>query len=389
MLTNSSYTNFGLDVSAGTRALMMCGQCTTPAAYHGVAAYVDLTCEYDFATNGPRDGYDYFLHDASGNVTVYTDLAGQIDSQYEQFQYGVEYKYPNDETDSSDDIVYCRIEDSPEYYNSIWDNEYAALDRWYDKQPNECTSVLGDFYPVPNGMTINTTPYSDSVRNVYLEGADGFTSRELLDLTVTRNYQARLLNCFTHKRTGKFHVGSIEFTFGDNTFTATCINPECNRKCDDGSYRRASWTVSRSIMERATQEAVVYTIIRHGNNHGPKWLTTRKITTYNARYNESSWFLSESDKVLYMAGLKPNNSPTSFGYKENEATHADWYVMHDFSCDLNHDGIVCNHNRVTTDAPTNLNDVEFVMEHQRYCKDSGCACSKWLANEVPALKEVA
>jgi hypothetical protein len=367
------FTNFGKDYDQFTslsgmaisihnaRALMMCGQCNEPAAYHpgedatGLMRKLGFTpqqykykgpCGYDFSTDGPRNNYDYFLHrsdNGTTDMTVYVDYANNSLDQYSAFKYGIDV----DNEDGT--FTNYRVEDNPDNYVSIWDTEYAALDRWHElpEHANETTVVLDENNPYPS------LPYNfNGDRTAFVEGLDGFIARQYLDLNTTSNYHKRLINSFVNKKTGKFHVGSIAFDFNGPMVTATCINRDCSRKCDDGQYRQVATSLDRNVVtDVAVMEWFVYMVIKHGNNHGPEWLRNRP----------------------------------------------DFYLMHDFGCDLGTvekpcNGLSCNNNRIITDViDTDMDDVTFIMEHQLYCNDKRCGCQEWLASEVPALsiKEVA
>ncbi len=359
-----NFTNFGLDAPHVTRvsdynvemlpgvsrALLMCGICAKPAVYHVADMEEDNkhnACDRILSEFPSEVFNDFFLHNTG--ITAYVDLAGQVDTQYEVFKFGIDY----DNEDGT--FTNFRPEEDPALYINYEEREHDALMRWADKDPSEVTQAIDAWYVSPQGE-YKYMAYSEDhprrkvpvltfegPRTAFVEGTAGFISRSIIDPIATRNYQARLLNSFINKKTGKFHVGSIALDFAGDRVTATCVNRDCERRDDlTGRYEQAAWVFDRSLVtDRTLMETIVYTIIRHGNNHGPNWLRER----------------------------------------------ADFYLMHDFACDLDHENpVLCNHNRVVTDSPdTDLNDVEFVMEHQRYCNDANCKCDEWLANEVPVL----
>ena len=321
--------NFGLDVN--TRSLLMCGDCNNPVAYHTDdyrSVHFDLDiCDRTF--DSARSGYDYFLH-PNNAVTPYEDYSGNPVV-----------------TDVTWDDSTFRLEDDPNYHIPV-EHTWESIDNYYDKNPAERTHAI-DYWHVVPGQPIKSGSYSsdhpnatvhtidfDGPRTTFVEGTDGFVSRTLIDPVVTERFHYRMLNAFIHKRTKNFHVGSIELTFEGSVVTATCINRDCNRKNDLGTYVQAAIRIDRDLVERPAMEAFVYQIIRHGNNHGPHWLTTRP----------------------------------------------DFYKLHAQDCDLNcNDAVRCN-SGTEYSSDTEVTDVEFVMNHQRLCKDANCKCSEWLETEL-------
>lgn len=342
-------------------AVLCCGFCNHPAAEHPINKDSD---PYRYSTDCDRYpeeinsyGYDYYLHDAAGNITVLEDYSGNPAGIIELLD-GI------DENFGEGDTAHYRIEDSLAQYDN--GSEYAdAIERWVDRDTNVCTHAAHYWYSnLRTGQVVNPTTYGkrripkdmrefhtndllDADRNVYVEALDGFMVKSYfnLDLDKTEGYQKRLLNQFINKRTRKFHVGSLAITVTAGLVTATCVNPECNIKQVSGDYAQASLSI-RQDAELTEMQSFIYQVIRHGNNHGPSWLTTRP----------------------------------------------DFYKLHFEDCDLNcGEGITCNHNapRVNDEPDVSMSDVEFIMEHQKFCSDANCKCDEWLANEAPLLKVVA
>lgn len=350
------YSNFGIDHDQFTmlsngwtlpihnaRALSMCGNCNHPTAVHPVIEGDFTICDNDFATMELREGFDYLLHSASGNITLIRNDAGEP-ANILLLTEGVEVDNQDGTTTT------YRIEDDPNEYVNLEALEYEALSRWTDRNPEVTTHALDYWYVTPERIvsgTYDTThknavprdySFTPATSNAFMEGMSGFFTEQGYDPEVTGRYHERLLNSFIHKKSGKFHVGSIEFSVSGSIVSAACINRECYVKTASGNYERSTISIDRSVATRDAMEDFIFQVIRHGNNHGPDWLTSRP----------------------------------------------DFYKIHFHDCDLNcGNGITCNHNHTKVDV--DLTDVEFVMEHQNYCKDSNCKCAEWLANEVPAL----
>lgn len=247
--------------------------------------------------------------------------------------------------------------------------ELEKLDRWNDATYSvtasskswTCTSVLGEEegeYILRENVSDKNVksrsktflPTSDSVstetRNAYVEGNEGFLSLKLLDETLTRKYHAKLLNVFLDKATGDVRIGSIRILKNtDGTITARCVNASCS-----GTFGgpRASMTINLELADRQDMESFVLAIVGHGNNHAASWFKNRES---------------------YYKIHKPN-------CQIGKACHPT-------------DGI-CTSPVVPAPAPnedSELNEVEFLMEHQQYCRDSKCQCDQRLAELVPALAE--
>lgn len=341
VISTDPISNFGLDsrVSNG-RALLMCGDCNEPVAYHTEDGYAT---EYNecFTTRDefPRDQYDYFLHATNGvtSMTLFMDLTGNP-ANIEALINGVEY----------DGITY-RIEDSIDYYDN-GSSEADAIERWYDRNPKERTHALNYWYASSAESGILTGFYADNhpnriesnldlepeVRNAYVEANSGFTSRVVLDELLTKKYQEYLMNIFRDRK-GNIRVGSITFSFTSTTVTAECVRDTCVYKDPiTGDYRKCHMTVNLDC-DRDVMEAFIYHCIKHGNNHAANFIVTRDT----------------------------------------------FYKLHNVACDTNcgNNEKPCNSNRkvVDTNLDNELNEVEFLMEHQRYCTESACACTERIA----------
>lgn len=225
-------------------------------------------------------------------------------------------------------------------------NEWETLDRWTDKDPAVTTHAIEWWtndrvkhtYATPKDVTSNgpygsdTNYIGDEARNAYIEGADGFTSRKLLDEELTRKYHARLLNVYLDKQQS-IAIGSIRIrSNGDGTIYAECVAGYCNL---------TSPPINPDTVTREQMEDFILGIVRHGNNHAAKWFRDRET----------------------------------------------YYKVHATGCDLHCDpnSAGCNNNVVRPSVLTDEDVIQFLFDHQTYCKDTKCKCDERLAELVPVL----
>lgn len=235
--------------------------------------------------------------------------------------------------------------------------EWNALARWHDRAKFTrdgqehfiCTPTLEQHRSERMGgadeVIINAkgvAPYSspdandrgqDTQRNAYVEGFDGFLSLKLIDEDLTRKYHAHLYNVFTNK-SGKVQVGSIQLTHNvDGTVTAECVN---RRLCAING-KTARMTIRVNEATRDEQEAFVWAILSHGNNHAAKW------------------------------------------FREREG----FYPLHKQGCDLKcglalkpEHFTVCTYSGPRPSLLTDDEQYAFLKEHERTCKDVRCTCGE-------------
>lgn len=212
--------------------------------------------------NHPHDYYRY--NESETYSTPFVDFSGGLDEQ--------DFRALEDEA----------------YAGVALDNESSINDSdfyWVDGDPKECTSVLTG--EVPKGFKINTTAYSARNKNVFVEGADGFYSIELINELLTEAYHNRLLNVYF--KDGKLRCGGLYFEITrtkqfqipfvkPETYLkvhAVCGNKECLYKDSRGNYCKRTLSLEGFVFTREQMETFVYDVIRHGNNHAADWFKTR------------------------------------------------------------------------------------------------------------------
>lgn len=237
--------------------------------------------------------------------------------------------------------------------------EWDALDRWNDnardltrdRDEYYCTTTLEQHLTGVDEAVITfkdkkatarpaTDNYiGDEARNAYIEGADGFTSRKLLDETLTRKYHARLLNVYLDKQ-GTVAIGSIRIRKNaEGLVYAECVAGYCELTSEPFDPATIREKVANG--DRTEAEEFILGIVRHGNNHAAKW------------------------------------------FRERET----YYKVHASACDLKCDpnSANCNFNDPKPNPLSDDEIVQFLFEHQQFCKDAKCKCDERLSELVPAL----
>lgn len=255
------------------------------------------------------------------------------------------------------------------------DVELRALDAWHDKATDRCTVTLEQhqarpdvtearFYKgthkvdalnekgekikidVPNKhytFVPDSIYVEPEMRQAFIEGNDAFFSLKVLDHELTKKYHARLLNWFLDRNTAEVRVGSMRFGINDNGERYV----QCVRSCTkdaNGNWYKPGALIDSFSHSREAMETFIYSVIKHGNNCAASFIKNRP----------------------------------------------DWYAMHSVGCDLKHNtNAPCNGNAPVPvthpEGPEDFNEVEFLFDHQQYCKDARCKCEERLAELVPSL----
>jgi hypothetical protein len=237
-----------------------------------------------------------------------------------------------------------------------WDGIYASRDLYQnnsflnatyrDTEPNRCTVVkhwwttnhsLQGTYPdnyFPKGFSQTPTHISrrdplnfdePSIKSKFgFEELEGFTTTLLIDMGITKKYHYKVFNIY-EGNDQHLHVGRCTIsTSVDGRPQATCKT--CN----------STHVFPGDLNSRNDQESFVTAIIRHGNNHGPTWLTSRSDFTY----------------------------------------------MHATTCDTRHvQTEPCNARDpriLRADLAGDLSDIQdFLIIHRRYCTQPDCRCTHY------------
>lgn len=252
-----------------------------------------------------------------------------------------------------------------------------ALDNWTDNEPTQCTIAIDRWLntsaPVQYAQPLTSpkafpemsyqpsTPLAtDKVREaspINPEVIHNFTSQVLINPELTDAFQKRVFN-YWKGNDGKYHIGQL--TLGrtpQGQPTATCTHPWCYNK-DTGRQTTYYFQGDYINPSRSAMEDWLLRLIRHGNNHGPFWLTSRPDFTY----------------------LHAENCDTSkhhIQYKTQMFKSYGKYVTAQVPISTR-----CNTERpvfVATElTPDSLLDCyQFLKEHQRYCQDTRCTCAEY------------
>lgn len=294
---------------------LVCGSCHYPLKFHPIEFLCSRTSDSElvvgYVTEDEPYGFgDYWLH-RNGEVEFIVDYSGN----------GVTEPVTDDWSDSQSELL------AQERYRDIDPQQQThAVDWWYVTP----TTIRHGVYDTPKGPSLDVTNQIDTdLRNAYVEGNDGFSSRQLLDEQLTQKYHNRLLNIFVDG-TGSIRIGSIRISRTvDGGWNAKCVRGTCS----------ASLTAAPDVT-RENMELFVSAVIRHGNNHAAKWFVERPA----------------------------------------------FYKVHADGCDLTCDSTDAHCNvkaGATQHKPTDNYYVAFLQEHQRYCKDAACTCVAHLAMLMP------
>lgn len=100
----------------------------------------------------------------------------------------------------------------------------------------------------------------------------GFVSSRLIDLGITEKFHAKVYNVFVGSYDNKLHVGSCVISRTvDNRISATCSRKDCKATLVAPHF---------DDITREDMEIFIHSVIRHGNNHGPDFITKRSDFTY-------------------------------------------------------------------------------------------------------------
>lgn len=326
--------------------LAMCGNCNQAAHYHPIHwEFLDCNREASSIPFIGSDTEDYYLTE-SGAYVLPQDYSGSPANVERLLSRQGEYIGDT----YYDEDAYVSVE-----------VEANALDRWSDKTYVSATvtdkdswigTVTREQALAKPGVTearidrkgnlapVTDNVLSDEVRNLYVEGNDGFTSRKLLDEVLTKKYHERLLNVYADRKTGQIRIGGIRIVKTvDGNIQAQCVQNGCN---GTSLFPVKEMELLGAMDRRDAMETFVHQVIRHGNNHAAAWFTTRES----------------------------------------------FYKVHAENCDFakcNETTPYCRHLTTTSKVDSVEDPVMFLMEHQRYCSDSNCTCSELLAELLPSL----
>lgn len=249
-------------------------------------------------------------------------------------------------TDLLDNAREWEMDDLHAYHASETERYDHIVNSWSDQEPDTCTHAIDRWLIKSDGTRVQA-PYrerhlpkgfredldnlgTDKRRSAYVEGFDGYTTQQLIDFHLTTLYQQKLFNVYYGNVDLKLRVGGLRIERSEETISATCYHQACYN-----SGKRNTLTVSAEATRREMEDFTL-AVIRHGNNHGPSWYTTRQ----------------------------------------------DFAYIHATTCDTLHkQGHPCNHNHTErtlvelTDSPESLRSVmNFLSEHVEVCKVDDCQC---------------
>lgn len=309
-------------------SILMCGLCIAPAEFH--TDYhrneYDFQCERNIdqiKANGQDLYYgsttysDFFMESNDlAKVSWLEDYSGPeawSGSDLAQHRIATDrdvWGIGADDFDDPNDLPYLKELVKVANWNDFTYRETASTKSWV------CTALMnevsGEYVLTQNSngsrskewlAPVNTESV-DKTRNVFLEGNDGFTSVELLNLDLTEKYQNRLLNVFADKN-GRVRIGSIVITENaDGTKTATCVRDDCRLSATTPSFVGLSESAIRSEMEKFT-----WAIVAHGNNHAAHWF--RSKPTYHKVHRFNCDISRCSEDTHYCAYILPDKEPKS------------------------------------------------------------------------------
>jgi hypothetical protein len=169
------------------------------------------------------------------------------------------------------------------------------------------------------------------------ETLQGMITENLIDLTVTENYQYRFFNVY-FGRDSKLHLGLLTFdTSPDGRPTVSC-------KANGCYYKRNPHTYPGSLDSRDDMEAFITACIRHGNHHGPNWIRNRADYTH--------MHATDCDAVHWLS--TDPNSPCN-----------------------------CNDPKFQFSTESLDDTIDFLIRHRKFCRNTECRCTHYyhLLNE--------
>lgn len=255
------------------------------------------------------------------------------------------------------------IEDEDDF--DTFSNEYAnresdsSLYRYNDIEPDVVTGVTerwsnsrvrfpydnANHLPTQPGRTFTLTPYykqrerldwnTPEVRSALMfEELNGFASELIINPEITHKKHLNVFNGYFGTKDRKFHIGLL-------TFDNDEVNKILTVKCGHGQchYRKNPLVLDYSTCSLSDLEQIAHAIIRHGNNHGPDWITKRQDFTY----------------------------------------------IHAMNCDAKHDThstIQCNANVTPAISAASLdgsldNVIDFLISHRKHCRNIECRCTHY------------
>lgn len=337
------------------REYAMCADCNTVMNAHPVmpiygdfGELISEGCERTPVDFGKTRSNDYYVYGDSNNVVPYVD-----------------YSYDGEQDRSR----------KAEWDHYATSKEFSTKDLyWSDNNPTECTRVFGSD-EAPNGMQIETAAIEPKQRNYYIEGFDGFHSKQIYDEAITAKSHARYLNVYS--KDGKFRVGGLVIEWEVTAsplpvsapwykIVATCPHRECRVKDSRGNYVQNTLSIEGYSFTREQMESFTYSVIRHGNNHcGMSNWTTRenaeashaiydstvihgdgtgiKPYRYSAKEVQPTYddhiVISEANAVLLDFNLRnpksvEKNSKSLTPWRINIPKHTVYYKVHSTDCDL-------------------------------------------------------
>lgn len=216
------------------------------------------------------------------------------------------------------------------------DNHLPKPMRIRDKRTGEYSKVT--FTETPSYDLVNDGLDFEDPRLMRLEFNElqGFVSSRLIDLGITERFHAKVYNVFVGNYDNKLHVGSCVITRTvDNRIQAQCSRKDCKATLIAPHF---------DSITREDMETFIHSVIRHGNNHGPDFITKRSDFTY----------------------------------------------IHATNCDTNHEltagcNALASYERfedITTLQGTEA-VIDFLIRHRKVCTSSDCRCTHYyhLINE--------
>lgn len=156
----------------------------------------------------------------------------------------------------------------------------------------------------------------------------GFISSRLIDLGITEKFHAKVYNVFVGNYDSKLHVGSCTLSQTiDGRIQAKCS------KCNNSLVAPHNSELTRSLMED-----FIHAVIRHGNNHGPDFITKRSDFTF----------------------IHASNCDTAHDHSE--------------FCNANQPRIT--HEGLSTEL-TASEVLDFLIDHRKFCTSSDCRCTHY------------
>lgn len=272
------------------------------------------------------------------------------------------------------------VEDSITEATSItkdqeWDGIFANRERNFtgrydDVEPTRCTHATAWWSNTQHGYyTDNHLPKPMKVRNkqtgtysriTFNEGATyeqvadqldfedprlmalefnelmGFTSAKLIDLGITAKFHNTVYNIYVGDYDRKLHVGSCVISRTvDNRIQAQCSRKNCKATLVAPHF---------DDITREDMETFIHAVIRHGNNHGPEFITKREDFTY----------------------IHATNCDTNHSHNAPCNARASYERFEDITALQGSDSVL-----------------DFLIKHRKVCTSSDCRCTHYyhLINE--------